>query len=57
MARGIQTYLCRGCNLRFSSSRRSQKDDSKQLWKEYVFDKQTVIQLARKNRTAKSRIQ
>ena len=57
IARGIQTYLCRGCNLRFSGSRRPLKDNYKQLWKEYVFDKQTVIQLARKNRTAKRKIQ
>jgi len=46
VARGVQTYLCHDCSYRFSGTRRKKKDLSKQLWKDYVFGKQTVSQLA-----------
>lgn len=45
-ARGIQTYLCSNCLLRFSSTRRRKLSLIKQLWSTYVFGKQTIDQLA-----------
>lgn len=47
-ARGVQTYLCRTCFCRFGGSRRKKKDFSKILWEEYVFGKQTYLQLVEK---------
>jgi len=49
--------LCQTCLFRFSGARRRTKDNSKQLWKEYAFGKQTVIQLAGELKTAKRKIQ
>lgn len=46
MARGIQTYLCRSCGVRFSGSRRTRSTLCAHLWHTYVFGKQTVKQLA-----------
>ena len=45
-ARGIQTYFCQDCSLRFSASRRKKNLLIKHLWKAYVFGKQTLEQLS-----------
>lgn len=45
-ARGIQTFLCGSCRLRFSGTRKMKTELSKQLWGQYVCGKQTVEQLA-----------
>lgn len=48
-ARGVQTYLCKECNHHFSNTRRTSKRKVKRLWKEYVFGKQTIAELAYSN--------
>jgi len=45
-ARGVQTYLCLNCSKRFSSVRRKRKVLTENLWKSYVFGKQTIKQLS-----------
>lgn len=45
--------MCRTCQYRFSSPRRVSKNRLKQLWKEYVFRKQTVSELAQDNHMTK----
>ncbi len=42
----MQTYLCLSCRFRFSNGRRTSPASLKDLWKEYVFGKQTVRQLS-----------
>lgn len=42
----MQTYFCNQCQNRFSSSRRQQTALAKNLWRDYVFGKQTVKQLS-----------
>jgi hypothetical protein len=44
--RGIQTYLCKQCGSYFSGTRRTKIGFITQLWKAYVFHKQTVRELA-----------
>lgn len=43
--RGVQTYQCKKCLKFFSSERRNKSILQKKLWKEYVFNKQTVREL------------
>lgn len=45
-ARGIQTYQCRSCGVRFSNTRKASSEPNKHLWSDYVFGKQTVKQIA-----------
>jgi len=44
---GVQTYVCKECDNRFSSKRRTKIAFIKQLWCDYVFHKQTVRELAK----------
>ena len=46
MHRGVQRYLCLICDRKFSGRRRDKRVLTKQLWKEYVFGKQTIDQLS-----------
>lgn len=43
---GVQRYLCLICGRKFSGRRREKIVLTKQLWKEYVFGKQTIDQLS-----------
>lgn len=45
-ARGVQTYWCKLCKKKFSSKRRRTNVLQKQIWKDYVFHKQTVRELS-----------
>ncbi len=45
-ARGVQTYLCKVCEKKFSSQRRKKHVLTKHVWEDYVFHKQTVRELA-----------
>jgi len=41
----VQRYVCLLCSHRFDGNRRTKTIQTKQLWKEYVFGKQTIDQL------------
>lgn len=43
--RGVQTYQCKDCLKFFSSERRNKSILQRKLWKEYIFNKQTVREL------------
>jgi len=43
----VQTYQCKECGKKFSSARRRKQTFIKKLWKEYVFHKQTIRELAK----------
>lgn len=45
--RKIQTYFCKTCGAYFSDERRNKTGLQKNLWKEYVFRKQTIIELSK----------
>jgi len=45
----LQTYECRDCGKRFSGQRRNNVSLQKQLWSEYVFNKQTLRELSKKH--------
>ena len=47
IARGVQTYQCKACGKKFSGPRRRKQTFIKKLWKEYVFHKQTIRELAK----------
>ena len=47
--RGIQTYLCKNCNKYFSGARRTNFSLIKNIWKDYVFHKQTFRELEHKH--------
>jgi len=51
--RGVQRYLCKDCDKKFSDSRRAKNKSIKQLWKDYVFGKQTFRELDYDKRTTK----
>lgn len=53
--RGLQTYSCNDCNKRFRNKRREKTVLKKELWKEYVFEKQTLRELNTKH--GKGRLQ
>lgn len=44
-ANGIQVYKCNACEKKFSGERRTKTILQKKLWKEYVFNKQTLREL------------
>lgn len=44
-ANGIQVYKCSACEKKFSGKRRIKTKLIKQVWKEYVFNKQTLREL------------
>ena len=43
--RGLQTWSCQDCKRRFRNERRDNITLQKSLWKEYVFEKQTLREL------------
>ncbi len=43
--RGVQTYSCNDCSKKWSDERREKTHLEKELWKEYVFKKQTLREL------------
>lgn len=45
--RKIQTYFCKECGAYFSDTRRNKTGLQENLWKEYVFRKQTIIELSK----------
>ena len=45
MERGLQTWSCYDCKRRFRNDRRDKVELQKSLWKEYVFEKQTIREL------------
>lgn len=47
--RGLQTWSCNDCKHRFRNERREKIDLQKSLWKEYVFEKQTLRELKLKH--------
>lgn len=49
MERDIQTWSCNECNRRFRNKRREKVAFQKRIWKEYVFEKQTIRELKQKN--------
>jgi len=49
----VQTYYCKVCKKRFSSSRRTKNKTIKQLWKDYVFGKQVFREFKYDKRTIK----
>lgn len=49
MERDIQTWSCNDCNKRFRNKRRERVAFQKRIWKEYVFEKQTLRELKQKN--------
>lgn len=42
---GVQIYKCRECGTKFRNNRRTRTSLTKQFWKEYVFNKQTLREL------------
>lgn len=44
--RDVQTYSCNGCGKKFSAQRRTKTGLQKHLWSSYVFEKQTIRELA-----------
>lgn len=50
MERDIQTWSCNDCNKRFRNKRREKVAFQKRIWKEYVFEKQTLRELKQKNK-------
>ncbi len=46
MERGLQTWSCNDCKKRFRNERRVNVAFQKDIWKEYVFGKQTLRELA-----------
>lgn len=42
----IQTYYCNNCGKYFSDERREKTCLEKELWKDYVFHKQTIRELS-----------
>jgi hypothetical protein len=48
--------LCKGCGKYFSASRKTNRGLIKQLWKEYVFNKQTIRELAETHKKDKRTI-
>ena len=49
MERDIQTWSCNDCGRRFRNKRREKVAFQKRIWKEYVFEKQTLRELGQKN--------
>lgn len=49
MERDIQTWSCNDCNKRFRNKRREKAVFQKRIWKEYVFEKQTIRELKGKH--------
>jgi hypothetical protein len=49
LERDIQTWSCNDCNKRFRNKRRERVAFQKRIWKEYVFEKQTLRELKQKN--------
>lgn len=49
MERDIQTWSCNDCKRRFRNKRREKVAFQKRIWKEYVFEKQTIRELKQKN--------
>lgn len=49
MERDIQTWGCNDCNKRFRNKRREKVAFQKRIWKEYVFEKQTLRELKGKH--------
>lgn len=49
MQRGIQTWSCNECGRRFSNQRREKTNLEKEIWNEYVFEKQTLRELKEKH--------
>ena len=49
MERDIQTWSCSDCKGRFRNKRREKIAFQKRIWKEYVFEKQTLRELKEKN--------
>jgi hypothetical protein len=47
--RGIQTWSCNECSKRFSNERREKTSLEKEIWNEYVFEKQTLRELKEKH--------
>lgn len=45
----MQTYSCNQCGRRFRNARREKIAEQKTLWKEYVFEKQTLRELKQKH--------
>ena len=45
-ARGVQRYRCNDCGCQFNDGRRRKKVFVRQLWKDYVFHKQTIRELS-----------
>lgn len=44
--RGVQRYICRTCDKKFSGERRQKRILIKHIWRDYIFHKQTVEELA-----------
>ncbi len=49
MQRGIQTWSCNECKRRFQNQRREKTNLEKEIWNEYVFEKQTLRELKQKH--------
>jgi hypothetical protein len=47
--RGLQTWSCNDCKKRFRNERRENIPFKKEVWKEYVFEKQTLRELKEKH--------
>jgi hypothetical protein len=50
LERDIQTWSCNDCKRRFRNKRREKVAFQKRIWKEYVFEKQTLRELKSKHR-------
>jgi hypothetical protein len=46
---GLQTYSCNQCGRRFRNERREKTSLEKEIWNEYVFEKQTLRELKEKH--------
>lgn len=50
---GVQTWSCNECGRRFQNERREKTQLEKEIWNEYVFEKQTIRELKQKHKKDK----